>query len=61
MKVPVMILNSMFLLLFVSVIIGEWGSGPAVVAGIAIVNLLVNSVYIQIRIKNEFGQESADS
>lgn len=61
MKVPVMILNSMFLLLFISVIIGEWGSGPAVVAGIAIVNLLVNSIFIQIKIKNEFGQESSGS
>ena len=61
MKVPVMILNSMFLLLFISVIIGEWGRAPAVVAGIAIVNLLVNSVFIQIKIKNDFGVESSDS
>ena len=57
MKVPVMILNSMFLLLFISVIIGEWGTAPAIIAGIAIVNLLVNAVYIQIKIKNEFGVE----
>lgn len=61
MKVPVMILNSMFLLLFVSVIIGEWGSAPAVVAGLAIVNLLVNAVFIQIKTRNDFGQESAGS
>ena len=35
MKVGVMILNSMFLLLFISVLIGEWGKGAAIVAGIA--------------------------
>ena len=57
MKVPVMILNSMFLLLFISVIIGEWGTAPAIIPGIAIVNLLVNAVYIEIKIKNKFGVE----
>jgi|GEM_PF-1226738 len=58
MKIPVLILNSMFLLLFISVVIGEWGNGSAIVAGIAIVNLLINSIYIQFKIKNDFAQES---
>lgn len=57
MKVAIMILNSMFLLLFISVVIGEWGKAPAMVAGIGIVNLLMNSIYIMIKIKNDFAQE----
>lgn len=61
MKVPVLILNSMFLLLFISTVIGEWGSGPAIVAGIAIVNVLINSVFIQLKVKNELTQPTSDS
>lgn len=44
----------MFLLLFVSVIIGEWGKAPAIVGWIAVVNLLLNSIYIFIKIPNDF-------
>jgi urea transporter len=60
MKVPVLILNSMFLLLFISTVIGEWGKGPAIIAGIAIANLLMNSIFIFIKVKNDFGQESPE-
>ena len=54
MKLAIIILNSMFLLLFVSTIIGEWGKAPAIIAGIAVVNILINSVYILIKVKNDF-------
>jgi len=57
MKLAILILNSMFLLLFVSTIVGEWGNAPAIIAGIAIVNLLLNSVYILIKIPNDFAKE----
>ena len=57
MKLCLLLLNSMFLLLFVSTIVGEWGNAPAIIAGIAIVNLLLNSVYILIKIPNDFGRE----
>ncbi len=53
MKVGILILNSMFLLLFISVIIGEWGEAPAIVAGIGVVNLLINSVFILFRTIND--------
>ena len=54
MKLAIIILNSMFLLLFVSTIIGEWGKAPAIIANIAVVNILINSVYILIKVKNDF-------
>jgi hypothetical protein len=54
MKVGVLILNGMFLLLFISTIIGEWGDAPAIIAGIATVNLVINSVFILIRAKGDF-------
>ena len=54
MKVGILILNSMFLLLFISTIIGEWGDPPATVAIIAIVNLVINSVFILLRTKKDF-------
>lgn len=57
MKLAILILNSMFLLLFISTIVGEWGNAPAIIAGIAIVNLLLNSVYILIKIPNDFARE----
>lgn len=49
MKVPVMILNAMFLLMFISTVVGEWGKAPAIVAGIAIANIAINSLYILIK------------
>ena len=57
MKVAILILNSMFLLLFISTIVGEWGKAPAIIAGIGIVNLLLNSIYIFIKIPNDFARE----
>jgi hypothetical protein len=57
MKLAILILNSMFLLLFISTMVGEWGNAPAIIAGIAIVNLVLNSIYILIRIPNDFAQE----
>ena len=54
MKAAVLFLNSMFLLLFISVLIAEWGSAPGLLAGLAIVNLLINSVFIMIKTKGEF-------
>ena len=57
MKVGLLILNSMFLLLLISVIIGEWGKPAAIVSGISIVSLLLNSVYIFIKIPNDFAPD----
>ena len=54
MKVGVLILNSMFLLMFISIIIGEWGNPPATVAWIAIVNLVINFIFILLRTKKDF-------
>ena len=58
MKIALLILNSMFLLLFISVIIGEWGKPSDIVSGISIVSLLLNSVYIFIKIPNDFAPDS---
>jgi len=58
MKAGVLFLNSMFLLLFISVLIGEWGNAPGLVAGIAIVNLLINFVFIFIKVKGEFADQA---
>ena len=58
MKVGVMILNSMFLLLLISVLIAEWGKAPAIVAGIAIFNIVINSVFILIKTKNDFVEQA---
>ena len=54
MKVGILILNAMFLLLFISTVVGEWGNAPAIIAGIAIVNLLINSVFIMFRTIKDF-------
>ena len=54
MKAGVLFLNSMFLLLFISVLIAEWGNASGLLAGLAIVNLLINSVVIFIKVKGEF-------
>jgi len=54
MKAGVLILNSMFLLLFISVLIAEWGDAAGLLAGLAIVNLVINSVFIFIKTKGEF-------
>ena len=54
MKAGVMILNAMFLLLFISTMIGEWGDAPAIIAGIGIVSVVINSVFILLRTKGDF-------
>ena len=54
MKAVVLFLNSMILLLFISVLIAEWGNEPGLLAGIAIFNLVINSVFIMIKTKGEF-------
>jgi len=58
MKVALLILNSMFLLLFISAIVGSWGEGPAIISGIAVVNLVLNSLYILVKIPNDFAREA---
>lgn len=54
MKIGVMVLNAMFLLLFISTVIGEWGKAPAIIAGIGIVSIAINSIFIIIRTKGDF-------
>lgn len=57
MKVGIIILNAMFLLMFVSVLIAEWGKGPGILAGIAILNTLINGVFIFLKVENDFKAE----
>ena len=57
MKLAIIILNSMFLLLFISAVIGEWGKPPAIISGIAIANILINSIYILLKVKNDFADK----
>ena len=57
MKLAIIILNSMFLLLFISAVIGEWGKPSAIISGIAILNLLINSVYIMAKVKNDWADK----
>ncbi len=54
MKLAVMILNSMFLLMFISTIIGEWGQSPAIIAGIGFVGTTINSIFIVFKTKGDF-------
>ena len=54
MKFVVILLNSMFLLLFVSTVVGEWGKAPAIIAGIGIASVLINSVFILARTRGDF-------
>ncbi len=58
MKAAVLFLNSMFLLMFISVLIGEWGNAPGLLAGLAIVNLVINSVVILIMVKGDFADQA---
>ena len=58
MKAGVLFLNSMFLLLFISVLVAEWGNPPGLLAGIAIVSLVINSVFIMIKTKGEFADQT---
>ncbi len=54
MKIAVMILNSMFLLLLISVLVAEWGKASALLAGIAIANTVLNSVFILLKTRGDF-------
>ena len=54
MKLAVIILNAMFLLLFISAVIGEWGTAPAIIAGIGVVSIVINSIFILIKTKGDF-------
>ncbi len=54
MKIGILILNSMFLLMFISVIVGQWGEAEAIVSAIAIVSLMINSIFIMLRPKKDF-------
>ena len=54
MKALVLFLNSMFLLLFISVLIAEWGNAAGLLAGMAIVNLLINKVHLRTRHDGHF-------
>ncbi len=57
MKVGIIIFNSMFLLLFISIVIGEWGQAPAIVGGIGITSVVLNTVFIFLKIPNDFAEE----
>ena len=57
MKVGIIILNAMFLLLLVSVLITEWGEAAGIVSGIAIANTLVNSIFIFLKVENDFKRQ----
>ncbi|MFT5425679.1 MAG: putative membrane protein [Gammaproteobacteria bacterium] len=54
MKAAVLFLNSMFLLMFISGLITEWGNASGIISAIAIVSLVINSVFIMIKTKGEF-------
>jgi len=58
MKAAVLMLNSMFLLMFISVLIAEWGNAPGLLAGLAIANLVINSLFIMIKTKGEFADKA---
>jgi hypothetical protein len=58
MKAAVLFLNSMFLLMFISVLIAEWGNAPGLLAGLAIVSFVINSVFILIKTKGEFADQA---
>lgn len=54
MKAGVLFLNAMFLLMFISALITEWGNATGIIAGIAILSLVINSVFIMFKTKGEF-------
>ncbi len=58
MKAGVLFLNSMFLLMFISVLVAEWGNAAGLLAGLALVNLVINSVVIMIKVKGEFADQA---
>jgi hypothetical protein len=47
----------MFLLLLISVLVAEWGKAAGILSGIAILNLLLNSIYILVKVPNDFARE----
>ena len=54
MKVGIIILNSMFLLLMISVLVAAWGESAGMLAGIAILSTVINSVFIFFKVENDF-------
>ena len=54
MKLLVMIFNSMFLLMFISAVVAEWGKPVSIIAGIGIACVLINSVFIILRTRGDF-------
>jgi hypothetical protein len=54
MKAAVLFLNSMFLLMFISALVSEWGNATGIISGIALISLVINSVFIMIKTKGEF-------
>ena len=61
MKGGLLIINAMFLLMFVSVIIGEWGQAPAIISGIALFILLLNSIFIFIKVPSDFQRDDEET
>ena len=57
MKVGIIILNAMFLLLLASVLITEWGKAAGILSGIAIANTLLNSIFIFLKVENDFKRQ----
>ncbi len=57
MKVGIIILNAMFLLLLVSVLVAEWGKAAGMLAGVAILSTVINSVFIFFKVENDFKVE----
>jgi len=47
----------MFLLLLVSVLVAEWGKAAGMLAGIAILCTVINSVFIFFKVENDFKVE----
>ncbi len=54
MKAAVLFLNSMFLLMFISGLVAEWGNTTAIISGIAIISLVINSIFIMIKTNGAF-------
>jgi len=57
MKVGIIILNAMFLLLLVSVLVAEWGKAAGMLAGVAVLSTVINSVFIFFKVENDFKVE----
>ena len=54
MKLLVMVFNSMFMLMFISAVIAEWGKPVAIIAGIGLVSVFMNGLFILLRTRGDF-------